>query len=144
MRALWATGRTFAPIRVAHIVGGAVRVVVWVGSGSIYSNELAPVHLRHKAEDERNQCVLLTLQRDDECGCSCMPVVFVPFPMFLDSLGPLCAWSLSLCWHSSHLCISQSSHLRCLWLLQQRETGLNGFKEHFLVVLNCSAWRFTA
>lgn len=56
MRALWVTGRTFAPVRVAHIVGGAVGVVVWVGSGSIYSNELAPVHLRHKAEDERNRC----------------------------------------------------------------------------------------
>lgn len=40
-------GPTFASVGVAHIVGGTVRVIVWVGSGSIYSNELAPVYLQN-------------------------------------------------------------------------------------------------
>ncbi len=48
-------GLTFAPVGVAHIVGGTVRVIVWVGSGSIYSNELAPVYLQNTAENEKHQ-----------------------------------------------------------------------------------------
>lgn len=47
-------GLTFASIGVAHVVGGTVRVIMWVGSGSIYSNELAPVHLQNiEKEKER-------------------------------------------------------------------------------------------
>lgn len=37
---------TFTSIGVAHIIGGTIRVIVRVGSGSIDSNKLAPVHLK--------------------------------------------------------------------------------------------------
>ena len=47
MWVLWTMELTFASIGVSHIVGGAVRVIVWVGSGSIYNNEFAPVHLQN-------------------------------------------------------------------------------------------------
>lgn len=49
------TGLTFAPIRVAHVVRGTIRVIVWVGSGSVHSDELAPVHLQNMAENEQDQ-----------------------------------------------------------------------------------------
>lgn len=42
-------GLTFASVGIAHIVGGTIGVIVWVGSGSIHSNKLAPVHLRNVA-----------------------------------------------------------------------------------------------
>lgn len=37
---------TFPSVGVAHVVGSAVRVIMGVGGGSIYSDELAPVHLK--------------------------------------------------------------------------------------------------
>jgi hypothetical protein len=36
---------TFWSVGIAHVVGGAIRVIVWVGCGSIDCNEFAPVHL---------------------------------------------------------------------------------------------------
>lgn len=41
-------GLTFASVGVAHVVGSTVRVIMGVGSGSIYSDELAPVHLQNR------------------------------------------------------------------------------------------------
>lgn len=59
-------GLTFSSIGVAHIVGGTIRVIVRVGSGSIYSNKLAPVHLQEIAENEKNQCMLLYECKDHD------------------------------------------------------------------------------
>lgn len=37
---------TFTSIGVAHVVGGPIRVIMWVGSGPIHSYEFAPVNLK--------------------------------------------------------------------------------------------------
>lgn len=63
MWVLWTMVLTFSSIGVAHIVGSTVRVTVWVGSGSIYSNELAPVHLQNILDNEKDECVV-----DDDYG----------------------------------------------------------------------------
>lgn len=52
-------GLTFASIGVAHIIGGTIRVIVWVGSGPVYSDKLAPVHLQETAENNKDQCMLM-------------------------------------------------------------------------------------
>ena len=51
---------TFASIGIAHVVGGTIRVIMWMGSGSIYSNELAPVNLEiiGRNSDERKEMFL--------------------------------------------------------------------------------------
>ena len=36
---------TFCSVGISHVVCGAIRVIVWVGCGSIDCDEFAPVHL---------------------------------------------------------------------------------------------------
>lgn len=55
---------TFFPIRVAHIVSGAIWVIVWMGSGSIYSYKLAPVNLQNRQEQGR-KLIYYKLVRQD-------------------------------------------------------------------------------
>lgn len=56
-------GPTFASIGVTHIVGGAVGVIVWVGGGSIYSNEFAPVYLQIMGEKESKVMITWLVQQ---------------------------------------------------------------------------------
>lgn len=37
---------TFTPVGVAHVVGGPIGVIMWVGGGPIHSYEFAPVNLK--------------------------------------------------------------------------------------------------
>lgn len=59
---------TFASIGIAHVVGGTIRVIMWMGSGSIYSDELAPVYLEitGKNSDERKEMCLYVASYNDK------------------------------------------------------------------------------
>lgn len=101
-------GLTFASIGVAHIVGGAVGVIMWVGGGSIYSNEFAPVHLQKQCGERRqdadstditelqdkktdNVFVISHIINDITINIYYSMIMMVPFPMFLSSPGSLYA-----------------------------------------------------